>query len=169
MLDFEPLWDEILGKAVTEPLRFLDGAIRPYREIIDDDYLDIWGKTPTSVLKQIQKGRGFLVCATGISFATSQILVQTQQQKPEPHDHKSEDVKNELPQMSNRLFAYGQMWQVVEDDLDKARVTEQVFSRIEQGQRIQKQHLEAASKPLLSVVKALVAEGFLCARTTTSK
>ena len=136
-------WDELVGKTVTEPNRFLVGAIVPYDEIWDDDFLDRWGKTPSNALRKVVKGRGSLRRANGISFATSTLVIERCS--------------------VYRLFGFGQMWQVEDAHESSDTVSQRIFGCIERGVPIGRQDLEGATEGLLKVVEDLIAEGLLCA------
>jgi len=138
----EHVWDAILGQTLTEPNRYLDGAVQPFDEIIDDDYLDIWGPTPAHAMKRVRQ-RGCLTRAPGVSFATSQVTSME---------------KNNTAVAMDRIYGFGQMWQVRQDTLSA-----NVFSKIERGQSVDRHDLKEAPDDLVQVLQQMVAEGLLLA------
>jgi hypothetical protein len=140
ILDDECQWDEVVGKITTESKRFSDSAIVAYSEIVDQDkdYAEYWGATAREALRRVVTSeQGVLRRTEGISFATSV-------------------VKDNQGRIIDRLFAFGEMFEVINDSTASA-----IFEKIERGHSLRANELTSASNQLLELLESLVAEGFL--------
>jgi 50S ribosomal protein L16 3-hydroxylase len=140
ILDDECQWDEVVGKITTESKRFSDNAVVAYSEIVDQDqeYAEYWGETAGEALHRVvTSGQGVLRRTEGVSFATSV-------------------VKDKQGRTIDRLFAFGEMFEIKDDSTASA-----IFEKIERGHLLQANELADASNQLLELLESLVEEGFL--------
>lgn len=138
VLDDEAVFDEIVGRLVTESKRLSYSALHPWDDVDDDEYYEAWGETLDGLLDRVLEGEGALYRAEGISFATSQIV-----------------DKNDST-LIDRLYACGELFEVRNDPMAAA-----VFERIEQGHALNSKNLSGLTDSVREVLDQLVAEGFL--------
>lgn len=145
ILDNEVLFDEIVGRLVTESKRLPYNALHPWDDVDDDEYFEAWGETLDGLLDRILEGKGALYRAEGISFATSQVV-------------------NQDGSTIDRLYACGEMFEIKNDEMAAS-----VFERIEQGHALNSKNLSRLTPSVREVLDKLVAEGFLDASYDTEE
>jgi 50S ribosomal protein L16 3-hydroxylase len=142
ILEDELKWDELVGKLVTEPIRYSGNAMPPHDERIrlEPGYSDKWGVSPPNVLKQVMQNKSrsiLLVRAAGVSVATSSVTTKERGR-------------------AERLFTNGDMWEVWNDLTARS-----IFCRIERGKALGGTELSNASPGMLEMIEDLIREGLL--------
>jgi 50S ribosomal protein L16 3-hydroxylase len=137
VLDDEVVFDELVGRLVTEPKRLPYDALHPWDDVDDDEYYEAFEETLDAVLDRVLDGKGTLYRAEGISFATSRVIRRD-------------------GGIIDRLYACGELFEIQDDEKAAS-----VFERIEQGHALSEKNLSGLTPGLREILDKLVAEGFL--------
>jgi 50S ribosomal protein L16 3-hydroxylase len=140
-MDDGSVWDELVGRLVTEPLRYSETAVQPLNELIAcyPEFADEWGSTPSDIIHRVKAGHGVLYRTQGISFATSTI---------HGNDHSS----------IHRIYWHGIMKELRDDHPDSA-----LLSCIEKSEPVDGEMLLGMSGAQINLVEEMIFEGLLYA------
>jgi hypothetical protein len=154
VLDDDELWDTIVGRLTTEPVRYADASdiLVPYKDE-NKEYRERWGSTAQAAMDNIREAgaTAALIRNPGISLATS-----TLQAASLPSTIEEESLPPPLSPRRDRLWACGQMWELA--DCNEAA---KAFRTIERGDLLDGDVIKGFPESLQSLLCTLLEEGVL--------
>jgi Cupin superfamily protein len=152
VLDDDELWDALVGRLTTEPLRYSSASdiLVPYKDE-NEEYRERWGATAQAALDNVRTAgaTAALIRNHGISLATSTLHGVSAPTIEEG------SVPPPLPQV-DRLWACGRMWELA-DCKDAASI----FRTIEQGDLLDGDTIQGVPESLQALLCNLLEEGVL--------
>jgi Cupin superfamily protein len=163
----ESMWDMIVGKLITDPLRYSDAFPIPYSDHV---YKHIhshesWNKlSPGDIVHSVQQlgDQASLRKVAGISSARSQVRLPSTL----PHNPSTDDVEHSNDTVMDRLYTHGEMYEVVSHCNNHPTMASIVFQRIDDslpvyGTMFRSSTNTGTNPSLLKVLQALIEDGIL--------
>lgn len=153
VLDDDDLWDTIVGRLTTEPLRYASASeiLVPYNDE-NNEYRERWGATAQAAFDNVRAAgaAAALIRNPGISLATSTLHGAL---LPPRTDDDSLPLP---PPRLDRLWVGGQMW-----ELPDCCEAASVFRTIERGDLLDGDTIQGVPERLQSLLCTLLSEGVL--------
>jgi 50S ribosomal protein L16 3-hydroxylase len=165
----ESMWDMIVGKLITDPLRYSDTFPIPYPENMFDTkyHYDNWkNASPSDVVQSIQQlgDQASLCKVAGISSATSQLRlprsILSSQNQSQNHSNYGTII--------DRIYVHGEMYEVIYNNiaLNATTIASIVFQRIDDslpvyGTMLQNSSDDGTNPILFQALQQLLEDGII--------
>ena len=168
IMNDESMWDMIVGKLITDPLRYSDSFPVPFSdaELMNTQPKDILDQlSPYDMIQSIQQlgDRASLRKVPGISSATSQVRLPSTM----TCNHSNSHFVDTHCTIIDRLYAHGEMYEVISNGTDQnPTLASTFFQRIDDslpinGTMVRNSINDGPNPMLLQVLQELMKDGII--------